>query len=192
MAKLTNMKKPFIIVSFLICISNAKLFAQDMKAMQDYMTPGDVHKMIAKYDGTWNSAVSVWMKPGDAPMMSKSVAVNTMILGGRYQQSKIAGDYGGMPFEALSLLSYDNMKKVFTSTWLDNFGTGTMTLEGTWDGASRTITFKGKMFEPMSGKDIQVKETIQYVDDNTIKNQMFMESAAGEVKTMEIISSRAK
>jgi uncharacterized protein DUF1579 len=186
------MKKSFIIVSLLICISNVKLFAQDMKAMQDYMTPGDVHKMIAKYDGTWNSAVSVWMKPGAPPMTSKSVAVNTMILGGRYQQSKMTGDYGGMPFEGFSLLGYDNTKKVFTSTWIDNFGTGTMTLEGTWDGASRTIIFKGKMFDPMSNKDIEIKETIQYVDDNTTKNQMFVESASGESKTMEIISIRAK
>jgi Protein of unknown function (DUF1579) len=186
------MKKSFIIVLFLICISNAKLFAQDMKAMQDYMTPSDVHKMIAKYDGTWNSAVSVWMKPGTQPMASKSVAVNTMILGGRYQQSKITGDYGGAPFEGFSLLSYDNAKKVFTSTWIDNFGTGTMTLEGTWDGASKTITFKGKMFDPMSSKDIDVKETIQYVDDNTVKQAMFVASASGEFKTMEIISTRAK
>jgi len=186
------MKKPFMIVSFLICTCNVKLLAQDMKAIQDYMTPGDVHKMIAKYDGTWNSTSSVWMKPGDAPMVSKSVAVNTMILGGRYQQSKITGNYGGTPFEAFSLLSYDNMKKVFTSTWLDNFGTGTTTLEGTWDGASKTITFKGKMFEPTAGKDIDVKETIQYVDDNTVKQAMFVVSAAGETKTMEIISTRAK
>jgi Protein of unknown function (DUF1579) len=186
------MKKSFIIVSLLICTSNVKLFAQDMKVMQDYMTPGDVHKMIAKYDGTWNSAVSVWMKPGAQPMASKSVAVNTMILGGRYQQSKITGDYGGMPFEGFSLLSYDNAKKIFTSTWLDNFGTGTMTLEGTWDGTSKTITFKGKMFDPMSSKDIDVKETIQYVDDNTVKQAMFVESASGEFKTMEITSTRAK
>jgi hypothetical protein len=183
------MKKTFIVVLLLIC---TKLFAQDMKAWQDYMTPSDVHKMIAKYDGTWNSDVKVWMKPDAPPMASKSVAVNTMILGGRYQQSKITGDYGGMPFEGFSLLGYDNAKKVFTSTWLDNFGTGTMTLEGTWDSASRTIIFKGAMFDPMSGKNTDVKETIQYVDDNTVKNQMFVESASGEFKTMEITSTRAQ
>ncbi len=186
------MKKIFINVLFLICISNTKIFAQDMKAMQDYMTPGDVHKMMAKYDGTFNAAVSVWMKPGEQPMMSKSVAVNTMILGGRYQQSKMTGDYGGTPFEGFSLLGYDNTKKIFTTTWIDNFGTGTMTLEGTWDAASKTITFTGKMFEPMSNKDLKIKEKIQYVDDNTIKNQMFVVSDAGEFKTMEIVSTRAK
>ncbi|HLK29298.1 MAG TPA: DUF1579 domain-containing protein [Puia sp.] len=186
------MKKFLSIVLILTCIGNVNLFAQDMKAMQDYMTPGDVHKMIAKYDGTWNSSVSVWMQPGAAPMTSKSVAVYTMILGGRYQQAKMTGDYGGMPFEGFSLLGYDNAKKIFTSTWIDNFGSGTMTLEGTWDAASKTITFKGKMYDPMSSKDVNIKETIQYVDDNTMKNQMFLVSAAGETKTMEIISTRAK
>ena len=173
------MKKIVVIIIVLMLGRYTNVFAQNdsaMKAWQDYMTPGDVQKMLAKYDGTWNSNVSVWMKPGTAPMVNKSVAVNTMILDGRYQQSKIKGDYGGMPFEGFSLLGYDNMKKVFTSTWMDNFGTGTMTLEGTWDSTSKTITCKGKMFDPMS----------------TVKEEMFVESASGEFKTMEITSSRAQ
>jgi hypothetical protein len=186
------MKKTFIVLLLLACICNAKLFAQDMKAMQDYMTPGDVQKMMAKYDGSWNSNVSVWMKPGGTPMVNKATAVITMILGGRYQQSQIKGDYGGAPFEGFSLLGYDKMKKVFTSTWMDNFGTGTMTMEGTWDSTSKTITFKGKMFDPMSAKDLDVKETMQYVDDNTVQEDMFIESASGEFKSMEIISKRAQ
>jgi len=48
------------------------------------------------------------------------------------------------------------------------------------------------MFDPMSSKDVNVKETIQYVDDNTIKQTMFVVSTSGEFKTMEVTSTRAK
>lgn len=178
-----------ILITFLCSIS---VFAQDGGAWQTYMTPSDVHKMIAKYDGKWNEDVTFWMQPGAAPNTNKSTAVSQMILGGRYQQSTITGDMMGTKFEGFSLLGYDNAKKVFTSTWIDNFGTGTMTLEGTWDDASKTIIFKGKMYDPMSSKDVDVKETIQFVDDNTQKLQMFIENGTSEFKNMEITSTRAK
>ena len=172
-----------------------KTFAQSdsaMKAWQDYMTPGDMHKMIAKYDGDWSEDVSFWMKPGTAPTKTNSTCHSEMIMDGRYQQSKISGDVMGMPYQGFSLLGYDNLKKLFTNVFVDNFGTGTMTLTGTWDDNSKTIIFKGSEVDPMSGKDMDVKETIQFVDDDTEKFQMFMESDKGEFKTMEIISTRVK
>ncbi|MEI9934820.1 MAG: DUF1579 domain-containing protein [Ferruginibacter sp.] len=188
------MKKISTAVCFFMLAVGIKTSAQNdgMKAWQDYMTPGDVHKMIAKYDGTWNEDVTFWMQPGAPATNSKATCVNTMILGGRYQQSTISGNMMGMSFEGFSLLGYDNTKKVFTSTWLDNMGTGTLTLEGTWDDATKTIVFKGIEFDPMSSKDINVKETIQLIDDNTQKIEMFMESPTGEFKSMEIISTRSK
>ena len=190
------MKKIIIAVLVLaVCFTkpaNAQTTDASMKSWQDYMTPGDIHKMIARYDGTWNEDVTVWMQPGNPPSVSKSTAVNTMIMGGRYQESKISGNIMGMPFEGFSLLGYDNIKKVFTSTWVDNFGTGTMTMEGTWDDATKTIILKGKSLDPMSGKDMDEKETIQFINDSTEKFTMYTESAAGEFKNMEINSIRAK
>jgi hypothetical protein len=35
-----------------------------------------------------------------------------------------------MPFEGISTLGYDNAKKTFFSTWIDNMGTGMMVMEG--------------------------------------------------------------
>jgi len=181
-----------LLVTFLC---NGNVFAQTdggTNAWQTYMTPGDVHKMIAKYVGKWNEDVTFWMQPGAAPNTNKATAVNQMILGGRYQQSTVTGDMMGTKFEGFSLLGYDNAKKIFTSTWMDNFGTGTTTLEGTWDDATKTIIFKGKEYDPMTSKDMDVKETLQYVDDNTVKFQMFMIKDGAESKTMEINATRAK
>src|SRR5438067_3798643 len=48
-----------------------------MKCWMDYMTPGDVHKMLAKANGTWDEDITMWMDPGKPPTTSKSTAVNT-------------------------------------------------------------------------------------------------------------------
>ena len=69
-----------------------------MKNWQDYMTPGDVHKMMAKWDGTWNGEVTMWMYPGAPEQKSKSTAVNKMIMNGLYQEGNHSGDMMGMPF----------------------------------------------------------------------------------------------
>lgn len=191
--KKNNMKNTILAILLLVTAAATKVSAQteaEMKAWMDYMTPGDVHKMLAASDGEWNGAVTLWMAPGTEPSVSKSTAKNEMIMGGRYQLSKHSGETMGMPFEGMSLVGYDNAKKVFISTWIDNMGTGVMTLEGTWDAATKTITFKGKCVDPMSGKDINIRETFQFTDANTQKMEMFMVADGKESKTMSIIYTR--
>jgi hypothetical protein len=188
MKKIVSMMIVFIMG---FCIEDFAQTDSGMVAWQNYMTPSAVHKMIAKYDGNWDEDVTFWMQPGSPPTKSTSTAHNEMIMGGRYQESKITGNITGVAFEGFSLLGYDNFKKIFTSIWVDNFGTGTLTMEGVWDDASKTITFKGKELDPMSGKDINVKETMQLIDDNTQKFDMYNESSAGEFKMMEINLKRA-
>jgi len=161
-----------------------------MQAWQAYMTPGSVHAMLAKCNGTWEGDVTMWMEPGKAPMKSKSTAVNKMIFGGRYQQSTHKGDMMGMPFEGLSTLGFDNAKKVLVSSWIDNMGTGMMNLEGTWDSTTNTASFKGKMVDPMSGKDIECREVFTMIDDNNQKLEMFCTQQGKEMKTMEILYKR--
>jgi hypothetical protein len=181
------------VMALLLLAVTTGIKAQDdamMKAWQAYMTPGDVHKMIAKSDGAWNSEVTTWMKPGAPPEKSKSVCENKMILGGRYQQSTHKGTMMGMPFEGMSLLGYDNAKKTFTSTWIDNMGTGIMVMDGTWDDATKTINFKGKCVDPTTGKDMDVREVFKLVDDNNQFLEMYCTTEGKEMKTMEIKFSR--
>jgi hypothetical protein len=185
--KLNNMKKIFF---FLLAASlTTTLSAQteaEMKAWQEYMTPGEVHKMLQKSEGTWNGEITMWMAPGQEPTKSKGTAKNEMILGGRYLQGVNKGDFMGMPMEGISLTAYDNAKKKFYSTWIDNFGTGIMTMEGTWDAKKKAIHFKGTMTDPMTGKDVKVRETFTFIDDNTQFMEMWMESNGKEFKSMEI------
>jgi hypothetical protein len=161
------------------------------KAMEAYMTPGEVHKMMASWNGVWESDIQMWMDPSAPPTVSKSKAVNKMILGGRYQEAKHTGNMMGMPFEGVSTLAYDNAKKEFVSTWVDNMGTGIMVLKGSWDDGSKTLTLKGTTVDPSTGKDCEVRETMKIVDDKHQVMEMYMTPSGGkEVKSMEIKSTK--
>ncbi len=189
------MKKIITLISFLTALSFSQLYAQteaEMKAWQNYMTPGEVHKMIAQYDGEWNEEITMWMDPSAPPTKTTATSKNEMILGGRYQLSKITGNMMGMPFEGMSLIGYDNAKKTITSSWIDNFGTGIMTLEGTWDEPTKTITLKGKTVDPMTGKDVWVRQVMKFIDNDTQVMEMYDNKNGTETKTMELKSTRKK
>jgi len=93
----------------------------------------------------------------------------------------------GQDFEGISTVGYDNIKKMYFSTWVDNMGTGLAHLEGPWDAATKSITFKGKMVEPAQGKEVEVKQVMTFADDKNQKMEMYMTGPDGkEYKSMEI------
>lgn len=165
----------------------------EMKAWTEYMTPGDMHKMLASSDGEWEGEILMWMAPGTDPMKNTGTCVNEMILGGRYQLGKFKGSFNGMPFEGMSLVGYDNVKKVFESTWVDNMGTGIMHLQGKWDEKSKSMELKGVMVDCMVGKEVPVRETFTIVDENTQVMEMFAYGPdKKEFKNMQITYRRKK
>jgi|SRR5690606_10423394 len=176
-----------------VCIAalSSQTYAQteeEMKAWMDYMTPGDIHNEIAKWDGEWAEEMTMWMAPDAPPQKYDLTCVNEMVLGGRYQTSVHKGNFGGMDFEGRSTLAYDNIKKKLISTWIDNMGTGLMVMEGTWDPKTKTANFKGMSMDPMSGKEVQMREVFTIVDDKTQKMEMYMTGPDGkEYKSMEIL-----
>lgn len=168
--------------------------ATAMKNWEAYMTPGEIHKMIGSWNGNWNGEISMWMAPGAPPSTSSGTMVNKTVLGGRYQQATYKGNYNGMPMEGMSTLAYDNAKKVFISTWIDNMGTGLMVGKGPWDPTTRTITLTGSMVDPTTGKDMDFRETYKIVDDNFHVMEMFAAdpTTGKEFKTMEIKYTRKR
>lgn len=188
------MKKNLLTLILLTALfAGNNCFAQDekeMKAWQDFMTPGEMHKMMAADNGVWNTEMTMWMKPGTDPIKSTGTSTNSMILGGRYQQGMFKGDFMGMPMEGISTLGYDNAKKMFVSTWIDNMGSGVMYMEGTYDAKTKAIKFNGKQTDPMTNTDMMIKETFTFMDSNTQKMEMFNIVDGKEVKMMEIVFKR--
>lgn len=166
--------------------------ATKAKNWQMYMTPGEMHKMMASWDGNWEGEMTMWM-PGAPEMKSKSTVTNKMVMGGRYQVSNHHGDMMGMPFEGMSTLAYDNAKKMFVSSWIDNMGSGMMIMEGPWDAATKTATMSGKGMDPETLQEKSFRETFSVIDDNTQLMAMYGPGPDGkEYKAFEIKFTRKK
>ena len=147
-----------------------------------------MHKMLAAQNGTWDNEMTMF-EPGKPPTVSKSVSVNKMIFGGRYQQSSYTGTMNNEPFEGMSILGYDNTKKKFVNSWIDNGGTGVMYMEGSYDPATKSITLSGTMPDFTTGKDCTMRQVITMTDDKHNNMEMYYTPAGGqEMKMFEIKS----
>jgi hypothetical protein len=182
----------FLILA-LISFAAGSVYSQDesMQKWMEYMTPGDMHKMLEKHSGNWTAKTTFWMAPGTEPMSSDATMTSEMILGGRYLMSKYKGDMMGMPFEGMAIEAYDNGTKMFYSTWVDNMGTGLMYMKGKWNEASKQIEYTGDVYDPSKGATVTIRQVFSANDDGTTKLEMFGPGPDGnEFKTMEIISTK--
>lgn len=165
-----------------------------MQKMIEVGMPGMQHALLAKSDGEWDAEMKMWMSPGSLPMITKSICSNKMIFDGRYQQSTFKGDFGGMPFEGISITGYDNAEKVYFSTWMDNMSTGMMTMKGKWNATKNSLTLKGKMICPANGLECEMREVYKIVDEDTHIMEMYGPDmkTGKEYKNMEIKFTRKK
>ena len=138
----------------------------------EYMTPGDMHKILATQEGSWTIETTFWMDGKPDPNKSMGKCENKMILGGRFIESHRSGTVMGKPLEGLRIMGYDNARKAFVSSWQDNMSTGTINMEGQYDPASKTITMKGINETPAFGK-IELRQIYRMTDDKTQIVEMF-------------------
>jgi hypothetical protein len=167
--------------------------AEMMKKWQEYATPGAMHKWMEKTNGRWEADVSQWMDAAAPPTTAKATNVQSSSLGGRYVIGKFSSTMMGQPMEGMSTMGYDNAKKMFTSTWVDNMGTGIVHMSGTYDEATKTLNLKGHQTDPMTGKDSDIREEMKMIDDNTYSMTMYGTGMDGkEMKFMEGTFKRKK
>ncbi len=165
-----------------------------MKKWQAFATPGKEHALLAAKAGSWNVKVTMWNSPGSAPQVSDGTSEIAMILDGRYLQETVRGTFMGSAYEGHGLTGYDNIKKAFVSTWVDNMGTGIMTSEGKYDPATKTFTYMGMGPDAMTGKYVPMKgtETMKGPDQFTTEGYGQTKDGKGWWKSMQLEYTRKK
>ena len=174
--------------------------AEMMKQMMEMSKLNENHKLLADLVGTWNYTIKFWMDPSAAPQESKGTAVRKAIYGGRFFVEDVSGKMQmpgpdgkpkDMDFKGMGIEGYDNVKKKFVATWIDNMGTGIMMSEGTYDPATKTVTYTGE-YEEMPGMKKKFREVIKLVDKDHHNFDMYEDRGTGETKSLEIHYTRAK
>ncbi len=183
------MKKVFFASAVLLLLMNSiSVRAQEdpMKAWQDFMTPGPMHKWLATHVGTWESEVQMWMDPAAPPTKSMSTDVVTMSMNGLFQIGNYTSTMMGMPFQGRSTLGYDNAKKKFVLTWIDTFSSGMVIMSGDYNPDTKTLSLAGVQTDPMTGKDSPIRQVNVFHNENSYTSTMYGAGLDGkEMKFME-------
>jgi hypothetical protein len=172
-----------------------------MKQMMEMSKLNENHKLLSDTNGNWNFAIKMWMNPDPnaKPQESKGTGTRKSLMGGRYVMMDVTGkmqmpDETGkmknMQFKGMGIDGYDNVKKKFVSSWIDNMGTGIQFSEGTYDPATKTFTYTSEI-EVIPGMKTPVREVIKVPDNNHMVLEWYENHGGQEKKTMEINYTRA-
>lgn len=171
--------------------NDSKTQAAMMEEMMKMAQPSDAHKLLAQMSGKFDATVKFWTSPNAQPQESKAMANNQTILGGRFVMEDYQGMMMGKPFKGAGIYGYDNMKKKFFSTWMDETSTGAMNSEGTLDATGKILTFTGEMMDPMTQKMVKYRSVYRFENEKKYTMEMFENKDGKEFKSLEIAYNRS-
>ena len=113
------------------------------------------------------------------------------ILGGRFLQEDFTGEFMDKPFHGIGLTGYDNMKKKYVGSWVDDMSTGMFVTEGEADAAGKVFTFRGNMDDPMTGqKNKPYQFVVRIIDPDKHVFEIHDLTRGEKSKTMEMTYTR--
>jgi len=155
-----------------------------MKKAEIARAPGPEHKALEHFVGSWKCEVKCWMEPGGTPQESAGTAKVSWIMNGRFLQEDFKGEMMGKPFNGRTVLGFNNVKKAYQLSWIDDMNTSIFFCEGKSDG--KTLSLEGKSSCPVSGKsDIPMKLVFRTKSPDQHVLEMF-DASQNNAKTMEI------
>ncbi len=161
-----------------------------MPKMQAFMTPGEGHHVLDSKVGKWKVRMAAH-NPDGTTMNAEGTSEFSWLLDGRYLQENVTTSFDGMPFQGRGTTAYDNMKKCYVATWIDNMGTGIVTSEGKYDAAQKTFTYKTEMPDVVRGEYVKWRMVETVVDKDHWRLEMYGPNPEGkEEKMMELNYSR--
>ncbi len=166
--------------------SMGQMSTEDMMAfMVDWSKPVEEHQLLADLAGNWDTEAKFWMSPEEQPEVSNGKVSMKLVMGGRYLIEHYTNStIMGMPFEGMGINGYDKAKHAYTAAWIDTFGTGIMTMTGTYDKEAKTLTWEGMAATPMG--DVPTKHVQTFVDHDHMTLEFYDPDPAHEGELVRV------
>jgi hypothetical protein len=116
--------------------ADARVLQQAHKLAQ----PVEHHRLLARLAGEWDVVVHT-TPPGGAPRDDRGRVVGALILGGRYVVLDFVLQLRDVKVEAVQILGFDTLRKLWTSSWRDELATWSIEASGppTADAPARLV-----------------------------------------------------
>lgn len=160
-----------------------------MAKWAEMASPNEHHKALEGMIGTWSASTRWWPAPGAEPMASTGTCTNSWVLGGRWVRTDYTGEMMGRPFEGIGYMGYDNFKKKYISTWMDNMSTAVLIAEGEMKDGVCTLT--AEFDDVITGEKKSMREVFKVIDEDRHVMEMYGPAPDGtEFKMMVIEYTR--
>ena len=153
--------------------------------------PGPEHELFKRDAGTWDAVVEVTFAPGQPPVTSKGVEVNTLGCGGLCSITDFKGDLMGSAFHGHGMGTWDAAKKKYVGSWTDSMSRGLSLTEGTWDPATKRFTGTMESTDLM-GNAMKTRSVAEYKDGTRVMTAYATGPDGKEMQVMKITYTRRK
>ena len=162
------------------------LHAQDSNPWTVYMTPSKVHQRLSQFTGNFTMEIAMSIETGKEPTIIVVNSEHKMLLGGRFLEMKQQGVMMGMDYQSIMTIGFNNIDRQMSLTTITNMGTGTLSSIGEWEEQTKTANLFGQLTNPLTKDIIKVRQTLTFVDDNTILIESYdTEADQPEKKTIQ-------
>lgn len=166
---------------------------EQMKKSMEAATPGEGHKFLEQMIGKWDMTMRMWWQgPDKPPTETKGASEVKWVLDGHFLLEEGAAQVMGMAYKSMGLTGFDNFKKKYVFSYVDNMGTALFTGEGKLDPAKKVLTSFGKMDEPGTGEtDKPTKYITRIISKDKHVFEIYDEvGSPNEFKALEITYTR--
>lgn len=118
------------------------------------------HEWLQTLDGDYTAKMSGVLGESDATSKIES-------LGGLWSIRHFETSVMNQPFVGIEILGFDPLKKKFVSIWADSMTPLLMSMEGTYDAGTKTLTLSG-LSRGMDGEVGEMVTTTEYSDDGML------------------------
>lgn len=156
------------IILIMLIVNSIILKAQNQNPWSEYMSPSSTHRLLSEYSGSFKMEITMLMDDGKETPKIIVNSEHVMLFNGLFLEMKQQGNMVGMNYQSIMTLGFNNADKKMTLIAITNMGTGTLYLNGEWDENLKTGNLYGQLTNPVNKKTIKVRQTINFVDSDTI------------------------
>lgn len=174
----------------------AVVLVPSLALAQDFPDPKPTaaHAVLKKDAGTWDCAVKMYLAgPASDPSEFKGVERSQLVSGGLHLRTVFECQMGDRKFVGHGLAGYDAESEKYLGTWVDNFTSGPVQTEGTYDAEANTMTVLATVRE--AGRTMKQKQVTKYNADGSKEFTILLTEVDGqkvEFTLMEMTCKRRK
>ena len=164
-----------------------------MARARQFTTPGEHHKELARFLGTWDTEMRITM-PGAGMPPEKGTAKVTWLMDGYWLQSHGEGTLMGRPVQSFMILGYDNFKHSYRMMTVGTADTAMLVSEGDMDPGGKALLTYGTLDEYLTGEhDKMVKYVWRFLSEDEMVLEIHdLPIGENNTKVVEMRYRRAK